>query len=154
MKTKDWFSRFDPLRLRRQGAALLPVNLFFNTICGNRRIKSRRPHRVVAALLAGLCLGVFAAHAQTTQTKGGKGGDTVAGNTIPGGAGGTSSAVGSGGDGGPGQNKGGGGPASGGGGGGAGFPAGGGGGLGGNHGGNGNFGGDGGAGGRLRRRRQ
>jgi len=147
MKTKDGFSRFGLLRLPRQSAALLLVNFCFKTFCSNRRIKSRRPIRVVAALLAGLCLGVFAAHAQTTQTKGGKGGDTVAGTTIPGGAGGTSSAVGSGGNGGPGQNKGGGGPASGGGGGGGGFPAGGNGGLGGNHGGNGNVGGDGGAGG-------
>jgi hypothetical protein len=47
---------------------------------GNRRIKSRRPIRVVAALLAVLCLGVLAAYAQTPQTAGGKGGDAVAGS--------------------------------------------------------------------------
>src|SRR5262245_57771660 len=49
MKTKERPSRFDPLRLRRQSATLLLVNLFFNTICKNRRVKSRRPIRVVAA---------------------------------------------------------------------------------------------------------
>ena len=54
----------------------------------NRRIKSPGIARVVAAVLAGLCLGVFAAHAQTPQTKGGKGGDAVAGTTAPGGTGG------------------------------------------------------------------
>jgi hypothetical protein len=94
MKTKDRFSRYDLLRLRWQSTALLLVNLFFKIIC-NRRIKSRRPIRVVAALLAGLCLVVFAAHAQTIPTtKGGNGGN--AGNQqdlVIGGTGGTSSAV-------------------------------------------------------------
>src|SRR5689334_2798134 len=64
MKTKDWFSRFDLLRLRRQSTALLLVNLFFKIICGNRRIKSRRPIRVVAALLAGRWLGTQGHHRQ------------------------------------------------------------------------------------------
>src|SRR5215469_17776574 len=61
--TKDRFSRFDQLCLRWQGATFLPVDLFFKTICRNRRIKSRRPIRVLAALLAWLNLGPFAAHA-------------------------------------------------------------------------------------------
>ena len=61
--TKERFSRFHLLRLRRQSTTLLLVNLFFKTICGNRRIKSRRPLRVLAALLAWLSLGPFAAYA-------------------------------------------------------------------------------------------
>src|SRR5215467_5747604 len=61
--TKERFSRIHQLCLRRQGTASLPVKLFFKTICRNRRIKSRRPIRVVAALLAWLNLGPFAAHA-------------------------------------------------------------------------------------------
>ena len=61
--TKERFSRFHLLRLRRQSTTLLLVNLFFKTICGNRRIKSRRPVRVLAALLAWLSLGPFAAYA-------------------------------------------------------------------------------------------
>jgi hypothetical protein len=62
--TKERFSRFHLLRLRRQSTTLLLVNLFFKTICGNRRIKSRRPVRVLAALLAWLSLGPFAAYAR------------------------------------------------------------------------------------------
>jgi autotransporter-associated beta strand protein len=61
--TKERFSRFHLLRLRRQCTTLLLVNLFLKTICGNRRIKSRRPVRVLAALLAWLSLGPFAAYA-------------------------------------------------------------------------------------------
>src|SRR5262249_10642960 len=61
--TKERFSRIHQLCLRRQGTASLPVKLFFKTICRNRRIKSRRPIRVGAALLASLNLGPFAAHA-------------------------------------------------------------------------------------------
>jgi uncharacterized protein YhjY with autotransporter beta-barrel domain len=121
----------------------------FGPSCSNHRIKSPRKAKVVAALLAGLCLGGFAAHAQTIPTtKGGNGGNAEAGATASGGAGGTSSAVGPGVGGSPGeQTHQGGSPSSGGGGGGAGFPAGGAGGDGGNRGGNGNIGGDGGGGG-------
>ena len=61
--TEERFSRFHLLRLRRQSTTLLLVNLFFKTICWNRRIKSRRPVRVLAALLAWLSLGPFAAYA-------------------------------------------------------------------------------------------
>src|SRR4029077_9186011 len=61
--TKERFSRFHLLRLRRQSTTFLLVNLFFKTICWNRRIKSRRPVRVLAALLAWLSLGPFAAYA-------------------------------------------------------------------------------------------
>ena len=61
--TEEQFSRFHQSRLRRQSAILLLVNLFFKTICRNRQIKSRRPMRVLAALLAWLSLGPFAAHA-------------------------------------------------------------------------------------------
>src|SRR5260221_13271764 len=61
--TEERFPRFHLLRLRRQSTTLLLVNLFFKTICWNRRIKSRRPVRVLAALLAWLSLGPFAAHA-------------------------------------------------------------------------------------------
>jgi hypothetical protein len=66
--TKEWFSRFhhsrfDQLRLRRQSTPLLLVNLFFKTIRSNLRIKSRRPIRLLAALLAWLSLGPLAAHA-------------------------------------------------------------------------------------------
>src|SRR5262245_32560317 len=61
--TEEQFSRFHHSRLRRQSATLLLVNLFSKTICRNRQIKSRRPMRVLAALLAWLSLGPFAAHA-------------------------------------------------------------------------------------------
>jgi hypothetical protein len=56
MKTKDWFSRFDLLRLRRQSTALLLVNLF---------------------------LGAFAAHAQSTFNNTGSAWSTP-GNWTPG----------------------------------------------------------------------
>src|SRR6516162_6480233 len=62
--TKERFLRFHQLRLRRQSATLLLGNLFFKTICWKRRIKSRRPIRVLTALLAWLSLGPFAAHAR------------------------------------------------------------------------------------------
>src|SRR6516165_1849330 len=62
--TKEWFCRFHLLRLRRQITILLLVNLFFKAICRSRRIKSRQPIRVLAALLAWLSVGPFAAHAR------------------------------------------------------------------------------------------
>src|SRR4029077_20441563 len=62
--TKERFSRFHLLRLRRQSTTLLLVNLFFKRICWNSRIQSRRPMRVLTALLAWLSLGPLAAHAR------------------------------------------------------------------------------------------
>src|SRR6516225_2130039 len=72
--TEEQFSRFHQSRLRRQSAILLLVNLFFKTICRNRQIKSRRPMRVLAALLAGLCLGALTIHAQDATWSGVGGG--------------------------------------------------------------------------------
>jgi hypothetical protein len=61
MKTKDWFSRFDLLRLRRQSTTLPLVNIFFKTICRYFRIGSPRkarvmatPRRLAAVILAAL----------------------------------------------------------------------------------------------------
>src|SRR6516162_3086603 len=72
--TEEQFSRFHQSRLRRQSATLLLVNLFFKTICRNRPTKSRRPIGLVAALLAGLCLGALTIHAQDATWSGVGGG--------------------------------------------------------------------------------
>jgi outer membrane autotransporter protein len=68
MKTKDWFS------LWCRCTALLLDNLFSKTICSNPRIISRRKVRLVAALLAGLCLGALTIHAQDATWSGVGGG--------------------------------------------------------------------------------
>jgi hypothetical protein len=54
MKTKDWFSRFHLIVVRRQRPALLFVNLFSKTIWRNRRIKSCTKAKVVASGLVAL----------------------------------------------------------------------------------------------------
>src|SRR5258708_31281746 len=61
--TEERFPRFHLLRLRRQSTTLLLANLFFKTICWNRRIKSRPTETVLAALLAWPSLGPSAAPA-------------------------------------------------------------------------------------------
>jgi outer membrane autotransporter protein len=71
----DWFSRFDILHLRRQSTAFLLVNFSYKTICSNPWIISRRKARVLGALLAGLCLGGFTAHANPFFWQRDSGGD-------------------------------------------------------------------------------
>jgi autotransporter-associated beta strand protein len=75
MNAMDWFSRFELLHLRRQSTAFLLVNLFFKTICRNRPIKSRQKAGLLAALLAWLCVGPFAAHANPFFWQRDSGGD-------------------------------------------------------------------------------
>src|SRR5260221_13285293 len=73
--TEERFPRFHLLRLRRQSTTLLLVNLFFKTIFWNRRIKSRRPGRELAGLLAWLSLGPLSAHGPEYVWTHARGGD-------------------------------------------------------------------------------
>src|SRR6476619_6993177 len=74
MKTKDWFSRFDILRLRRRSTTLLLVSLFLKTICRNHRIKSRTKSKVVATglvaldMMAGVAFGAQSIWVGTTSS--------------------------------------------------------------------------------------
>jgi hypothetical protein len=67
MKTKDWFSRFDLLRLRRQSIALPLVNLFFKTTYRLAEVEDRRKTKLLAPFLPSLCLSTLAAHAQVVN---------------------------------------------------------------------------------------
>ena len=60
MKTKDW-----TLLRQRQSIALPLVSLFFKTTYRSAQVEDRRKTKLLAAILAGLCLWTLTAHAQT-----------------------------------------------------------------------------------------